>query len=136
MQHTYKDGELLTASNLNSSFEELETTVTHLQNNEINIAGTWYKRSGIQEMPQMEGTWYTWRDPIYMKDFSIAAPYTPPKGYGFMYSIAQQDSFCWVENATSIPDSENKIGVRLVSLFSDNKNTVRLLHWHLVKLEK
>lgn len=135
MQHTYKDGELLTASNLNDSFEELETAVTHLQNNEIKISGTWYERSGIQEMPQID-SWYTWRDPIYIKDLDVPAPYKPPTGYGFIYSITQQSSFCWIETARAAPNDENKIAIRLLSLFSDNKNTVQLLHWHLVKLEK
>lgn len=62
------------------------------------IAGHWYQASGVQDLPSYK--WVTTGDGWYATTIHMPAPYQPPQGYGFAYSMLEGNGFTIITTAT------------------------------------
>ncbi|MDD7465980.1 MAG: hypothetical protein PUK59_07110 [Actinomycetaceae bacterium] len=140
--HAFMDGELLTAANLNTAYEQaIQTAKTYadsLANTSekfITVNGMRYARSGILRLDQLGG-WTTANDVYSYRRLNATVPVTLPPGYAVKYEVVFSEHACiiaggdmWNNNASG--KQSNAYIFRFWN--STNPESTLILRWEIYR---
>lgn len=131
---TFKAGELLTAQKLNEALQAVandavDAALERLNNDEIRINGTWYKRSGVMNFPSGQ-SFTSAGGGVYHLNVSIPRPYSPPDGWEFEYFIMKTSAVTFAQKSGS---NSSKDEIRVIQIGWDWGGAPSKLGWRLIK---
>jgi hypothetical protein len=100
--------------------------------NTIAVRGIYYPASGTQPLPTF--TWTSSANNWYGTTITMPAPFVPPIGYGFAYSMLEGNGFTIVTTAspTKTVSEDTTTDIRLLN-FNHASPRLRRVQWQLVK---
>lgn len=96
------------------------------------VDGQWYSSSGVQSYSQT-AAFRTDLTNIYVQTYYIPWPFTPPSGWGFLYTVDRSTGYTFVSNGEH--DLANRrTTIRVLQIGNGSVSALKSLRWQLVPL--